>query len=361
MTSIAVNSYTPQLAAFLTESQSRPQPDRAPAPGVASNSAATVTLSQAALAALGDRSTATVIADAEAAIESLLTETGRTSLLDGDELAVDLSRLDRRELFAVSSNAGDRFSPDRQEAASLELQRRFDTALAGPAAVMRITGDVSGLYELASDYLDSAGAEEKASTAFRDGKAAVEQALAQLAADPNSAPRGIANDPVADYLQRASNGEVAKQRDISAIANDVRAALDKQYRDAGAEGQALDLSRFGGRSLSAIVLNTDSGFSTGEMLAAKAEVNARLSKSVQSALSHARASNDPSALSKNLIAQYASLSSEERQAAGLTPEYFETIKSNYETSVRISEALGAISGSGASSGRSGMLGLIDFL
>ncbi len=359
MTSIAVNSYTPQLAAFLTESQSRPQPDRASAPGVESNSAATVTLSQAALAALGDRSTATVIADAEAAMEALLAETGRTSLLDGDDLAVDLSRLDRRELFAISSNAGDRFSSDQQKAASLELQRRFDTALAGPAAVMRITGDVSGLYELASDYLDSAGAEEKASTAFRDRKAAVEQALAQLAADPNNAPRGIANDPVADYLQRASNGDVARQRDFSAIANDVRAALDKQYQSA--EGQALDFSRFGGRSLSAIVLNTDSGFSTGEMLAAKAEVNARLSKSVQSALSHARASNDPAALSKNLIAQYASLSSEERQAAGLTPEYFETIKSNYETSVRISEALGAISGSGASSGRSGMLGLIDFL
>jgi hypothetical protein len=372
VTVISTNLFTPQLASYLANSENRPQAGNTPA-AAAPSSAITVTLSQAALEALGEKSLATVIADAQANMKTLLAESGKTSPLEKDALEVDLTQFDRRELFAIASNAGEQFPPDQQKAASLELQRRFDVALAGPAGVQRITGNVEALYEAAAAYLDAAGPEKKASSQILDQRAAVTEALEQLATDHDKAPAAGENDPVTDYLARTANGETVKERDFSALANDVRTTLDKQYGDAEDTDERpsfgenrrtktdLDFSRFGGRSLSAIVLNAGDQFNNAEVRAAKTEVDSRVGKIVLSAFQSSGRSNDLTAFSKNLIAQYESLSGEERVAAGFTQAYYNTIVSNYETSVRISESFSGFFASGGSAGINGIPSMFQFL
>ena len=62
--------------------------------------ATSVTLSDEAMAALAERDFATVLADAQSKLATLLTEAERTSPLEGGKLALDLSSLDPRELYA---------------------------------------------------------------------------------------------------------------------------------------------------------------------------------------------------------------------------------------------------------------------
>src|SRR5690606_21893870 len=101
-----------------------------------SDAAATaITLSEAAMAALAERDFTTVLADARTKLAGLLADADRLTPLQDGQLALDLSSLDQRELYAMASDAG--FSADEQEAAGLEMQRRLEAALAGPAAVAR--------------------------------------------------------------------------------------------------------------------------------------------------------------------------------------------------------------------------------
>lgn len=375
MTVISTNLYTPQLASYLANSENSSQSgstSNTSSTPTAPSSAITVTLSEAAIAALGEKTLATVVADAQANMKTLLAESDKTSPLEEDALAVDLTQFDRRELFAIASNAEQKFPPDQQKAASLELQRRFDVALAGPAGVQRITGNVEALYEAAAAYLDAAGPEEKASSRVHDQMAAVADALEQLANDPDKSPVAGENDPVADYLARTDKGETVRERDFSAVAADVRATLNKQYGDAEDTDKRIsfgekrrtesdiDFSRFGGRSLSAIILNEGDQFNNAEVRAAKTEVDSRVGKIVLTAFQSSSGSNDPTSFSKSLIAQYESLSSEERVAAGFTQQYYNTIVSNYESSVRISEAFSGLFSSGASGGN-GVPSMFQFL
>lgn len=330
----------------------------------------TITLSDAAKAGLSEKAVATIADDAQANMKKLLADTGKSSPLKDGKLDVDLSRFDRRELFAIATNAGLEFPADQQKAAKLELQRRFDVTMAGGLAVVGVTGDVKELYDLALDYLNSAGPEERASGPFQKQLAAVKEALAQLEANPERVPSNIPNDPVDNYLVRASKGEAVIERAFSDVAGDARRALDKQYEAAEAEGKRLvfygdqtggkrvDFSRFGSRDLSAISLNRDSDFTGSEVQAAKSELQSRVGQGVQSAFRSSGQSNDPTAFSKNLISQYQSMSSEEREAAGFTPEYYVNLKRNFESSQAISQlfaGLGGPSGSGSS------LNLMSFL
>ena len=187
-----------------------------------------VTLSDAAKAGLAENSFAKVTEDALTNMKKLLADAGKSSPLKDGKLDVDLSRFDRRELFAIATNGGQKFTDDQQKAAKLELQRRFDVTLAGGLAVVGVTGNVKELYDLALDFLNSAGAEERASGPFQKQLAAVKEALSQLKEDPKQVPKGIANDPVDNYLLRASKGDAVTERKFADVANDARRMLDNQ-------------------------------------------------------------------------------------------------------------------------------------
>ncbi|MBL4615553.1 MAG: hypothetical protein JKY27_11860 [Magnetovibrio sp.] len=362
MTGIVTNIYTSQYTDIITSSsqQSNSGSSSSSTSSVdAFDSATTVVLSQEAQDALNDRSFEVVADDAHAKMNKILSDSNRASPLENGMLVADLSVLDDREIFAISSNAGYDFSTDEVKSAGLEQQRRFDAALAGPTAVARVTGEVTQLYTAAMQYLDTMSEEQQASGEWQSQKTAVQKALAQLEVDSNTVPTDIPDDPVANYLERIANGDAANERAFGDVTNDARAALDQQYAEAEADGQklsdAIDFSDFSGRSLAAVALNNNDQFSDAEVGSAKSEIRQRSANAIRAAFGQSQGSGGASAFAQNIISQYGSMSNEEREAAGWTEEFYNKIVSHYETSSMLSEMMSN------SSSSSGYLSLLNYL
>lgn len=327
-----------------------------------STSATSVTLSDAAKAALALKSFDTVIAETRTALDKLIA--AQTPAETG---VPDLGSLDRRALFAVASNAGSKFTDAEQAAAKAEAKSRQDSALAGPLALARVTGDVEGMYKAAITYLDAASPEEKATPAWTVQKDAVLKAQKALATDPNTMP-SVTGDIVADYITRATAGETTTPRDFSAVAGDARAALDKQYADAKAagktvvfnaaqkSGQLLDVSTFDSRSLAAIALNQGDRFSAGEIATAKAEIHQRSNATVLAGFNAAASGSDASGFAQNIISAYGSMSAEERSAAGWSSQLYAAALANYRSIASIDQMFSGSSSSSSGSAALSMLG-----
>jgi hypothetical protein len=326
-----------------------------------SDSAATnITLSDAAKAALETKDLATVLSEVREKLTALLTAAGRTSPLQNDKLALDLTSLDSRELYAIAGSTDDAFSGDEKKAAGLEMQRRFDAAMAGPAAIAKVTGTYSGLYKAAADYLDSLGPEERADPKTVAARSALTEGMKQLAADPKTLPTDIEEDPVALYLALADAGQTSEPRPIEDVADDVRTALDKKYADALANGRVptfnknssvgtyIDLSSFDSRSLSAMVLNADDQFSDAEKGAAKSILHTKSGAALLAGFNNAAKSSDPTAFSQNVISIYSSMSAEERQAAGWSENFYKTAVDSYATTSKLAQMLSEAGGDSTS-------------
>ncbi len=313
-----------------------------------SNSATTLTLSDAARAQLAKAPLAdfaTVTNDARTTLDRLYTAAGvRAPIVDG-KTTIDLSTLDRRALFAVSTNNGGKFTPDEQAVAAGELKQRFNAALAPSLATTRLTGDYSVAYKAALDYLDGASPEEKATATWAGQRAAVLKGYQATQQDPHTAPVGISGDPVAAAL--AGTTSPGTTRDFGSVANDVRAFLDRQKSAAASNGKELvydpgrktgqlaDLSTLDNRSLSAITLNQDKRFSVEEIHAAKQELNTRTRAAVLDALKQSQSAGDPRQFSLGILKAYSAMSSEERQATNWTPEFQDTAIKSYKSTSRL--------------------------
>tara|TARA_R110002020_G_scaffold14062_11_gene49984 strand:- start:7514 stop:8632 length:1119 start_codon:yes stop_codon:yes gene_type:complete len=316
------------------------------ASGSTGSAATEITLSSEAQAALAAKDFATVLAETKSKLTALLIEAGRTSPLQNDKLAVDLSSLDQRELFAMASD--DSFSSDEQAAAGLEMQRRFEAAMAGPAAVAKVTGDYTGLYKAAAAYLDSLGDEEKKGTDWIAGREAVTDGLKQLQSDPKTMPEAGDHDPVALYLALANAGQT-QQQDIKDVAAGARASLDALYAKAIKDGKAptfnkntvvgtyIDLSSFPSRTLSAIALNTDNKFAPEEASAAQAALRAKSGAALLAGFQNAAKSSDPTAFSQNIISIFSSMSAEERQAAGWSDKFYQAAVQSYQSTSKLTQ------------------------
>jgi hypothetical protein len=312
-----------------------------------SSSATVVTLSAAAQAALSAQTTladfATVVSDTRAALDALYKEKGvKGPIREDGQQVVYFDQLDRRQLFAIATNGGQQFSVDEQNLAKKELQARLDEVLKPQAAVARITGDWSRTYQAAIDYLqEQAGPEEKASATFAGQLDALQKGYDTAVKAGGALPKGIAGDPVAEYLSRTQDGtDDGATRNFTSVADDVRAALDAQIKaasDKGKElvfdssrrtGQLVDFSTFDNRSLSAISLNEGKQFAVDEVRAAKKELDTRTRTSLLNSLQ----SGDPRDFSVGLIQQYESMSTEERQAMNWTNDFRDMAIKNYQTS-----------------------------
>jgi len=327
--------------------------------------AATITLSQAAQALLEEggptKDFSTVVAEARAKLRELLEEAGRRSPLEAGKLALDMSSLDHRELYAISSNGEGLFTADEQEAAGLEMQRRFEAAMAGPAAVAEVTGSWLGLYKAAAVYLDGLGPEEKAEDDWKSARAALTEAIEELTADPKTLPE-IEDDPVALYLELREAGGTVPPRDFGDVAGDARKALDELYQEAIEGGRAptfnrnttigayIDLDAFDSRMLSAIALNEGSQFSSQEVRAAEAALRSRSGNALNAAFKNAAKSGDPTAFSQNIISLYAAMTPEERQAAGWSESFYQTAMASYAETNKLMDMLaGAMDNSASGS------------
>lgn len=330
--------------------------------GSGGSAATNVTLSDAAKAALNQKDFATVIAETRAALDKLLA--GGTDPADAN-----LSSLDRRQLFAVTSSTDGTFSAGEQAAARTESANRRDAALAGPLAVARVTDDIENMYVAALAYLDGASTEEKGTATWITQHDALLKAQSQLAADPQKTPV-VDGDIVADYIRRATAGETGTTRAFADVATDARAALDAQYASATAAGsklvfsaarvmgQLVDFSKFDNRSLSAVALNQGEQFSAEEVQAARTEMRSRSTATVLSTLNSATGS-DPTAFAKSLLSAYASMSSEERSAAGWTDKLYAAAVSSYKTTSQLTSLLGGSSGGTGSASAFSLLGGSD--
>jgi hypothetical protein len=381
MTTVSATQYNSYYSATQSKTASTAYNKTASTAQSTSTGATNVTLSDEAKSTLSGKDFATVIAEAREKLDELMSDAKVTSPFADGQMAIDLNKLDRRELFAIASNADDQFTEDEQKAAAIALQDRFDAALKGPAAVARVTDEVADIYKAALDFLTVASAEEKQTPAWAEKKAAVEEALRQLAADP-AQPPDVESDPVADYLKRIETGDVSEPRPFSDVASDARTALDKQYAEAKANGKILvfrqgysngqlaDFSKFDSRSISAIALNQDGKFSAQEMSSAKSELHARSGAALLACIKNTT-EGDPTGLSKNIISAFNSLSSEVREAAGWSPELYNAALANYESSAKMADmfkqltssntASGFFGTGGGSSGNSGGTSLLDFL
>ena len=318
--------------------------------------ATSVTLSDEALAALAADDFAAVIAETRARLTTLLEEADRTSPLEDGKLALDLASLDARQLFAMASD--DSFSEDEREAAGLEMQRRFEAALAGPAAVTDVTGNFNALYKAAAEYLDSLGPEEKAGADWIAGRAAVTEALKQLQADPKTMPDVGQDDPVALYLALVESGQTAQPRDIADVATSARKTLDALYADAIKNGKAptfnkrttvgtyIDMSAFDSRTLSSIALNTGNRFAIEESSAAQSALRTKSGAALLAGFQHAAKSSDPTAFSQNIISIYSSMSAEERQAAGWSDQFYQAAVESYTSTSKLTQMFADAGGGG---------------
>lgn len=317
--------------------------------------AATVTLSDEALAALATTDFATVIAETRTRLAALLKEAGRSSPLEGGKLALDLTSLDARQLYAMASD--DSFSADEQTAAGLEMQRRFEAALAGPAAIADVTGNFTALYKAAAEYLDSLGPEEKAGADWIAGRAAVTEALKQLQTAPKTMPDAGEDDPVALYLALVEAGQAAQPQAITDVAKSARKTLDALYADAIKAGKAptynkatttgtyIDLSKLPSRTLSSIVLDDTGQFSTEEVSAAKATLRTKSGAALVAGFQSAAKSSDPTAFSQNIMSIFASMSTEERQAAGWSNQFYQAAVDSYTSTSKLTQMFAEAGGS----------------
>jgi hypothetical protein len=359
MTSIgassSASSYSSAYATILANAQKQAASaaSAASAYSSGSSSATMVTLSEEAKAAMTLKDFATVIADARATMDKLLTEAKLTSPLKDGKLALDLSKVDRRELYAMSINGEQKFSVDEQKAAQIELQNRFDQALAGPTAVGRVTGKIDGLYTAALAYFDAMGPEEKATAEYADARKAIEAMIAKLKTDPGTLPGAFPNDPVNDYMQRLAEGETGELRDIADVGSDARATLDAQYETGATLPSYTD---FDSRSLAAVAINTGGEFTEAEVRAAKSEMRSRTGAAVLAALKNSDAAANPAGFSENIISLYGAMSAEERAAAGWSDNLYAAAVSSYQTASKLASMLGSATGNAMWGGGSGEQG-----
>lgn len=332
-----------------------------PSSSSSESGATNVTLSDAAKAALTTlKDFPTVITDARATLDALLADAKLTSPLKDGKLALDFSKVDRRELYAMSTNANQLFTADEQKAAAMELQSRFDQAMAGPTAVGRVTGSVKGLYVAALAYFDAMGPEEKASAAYVDQRAALTEMLKQIEAKPSTLPGAVPDDPVNAYMERLAGGETGKPRDIKDVAGDARTTLDAQYKATGSAKP--DYSEFDSRSLASVALNSNGKFSATEVRTASMEIRSRAGAALLQGLKSAGTGN-PAGFAQNVISLYGAMSGEERAAAGWSENLYAAAVANYQTASKLGSILGQITGSSSFGGNSDgkSMSLMDYL
>ncbi|SHF65766.1 hypothetical protein [Devosia limi] len=356
-TAYSTTSYASLASTFVNNVAQQTAGTSGAAAKTSTDSAATnVTLSDAAKASLELKDFATVVSEVRAKLEAIMLEAGRTNPLEKGELAVDLSTLDQRELYAMSSNGESKFTPDEQKAAGLEMQRRFEAALSGPAAVARVTGNYQNLYKAAAEYFDALGPEEKLDKEWIAGRAALTEGLKQLQADPKKLPTTNKDDPVALYLALAEAGEAASPRPIGSVAEQARKTLDKLYADAVANGKVptfnskttvgtyIDMIAFDSRSLSSIILDGTGKFTETEVNAAQTAMRSKSGAALVAGFQNAAKSSDPTAFSQNVISLYSAMSPEERQAAGWSKKFYEAALSSYTSTAKMMEMFGESSG-----------------
>ena len=337
------------------------------------SNATSVTLSDEAKAYLEANPTpappslATVAANARQFFDQQYAALGISSAVMDGQVALDLTGQDRATLSAVASNAQGMFSQDEVDAATKTLQVRFNDAVAPFVVIARHTGNYAAPYDAALSYLNKAGADERATPAWKNQYQAVLDGAAAAKSSFGKAPdTGNPDDPVHALLGQTSSTGSQPTATMSAadLTSRARAMLDQQAnaaRDNGTEltfdrsrssGQQVNYTDFDNRSLATIVQNQTGEFSAEETRSAKTELDQRNRASILASLNGSQSGGDPRSASLALLQQYAGMSDEEKSVMGYTDAYANRIAQNYRTLTTLQNA------AGSNSSTMGLLGSI---
>jgi hypothetical protein len=356
----AASAYAPASAA----SKSASTTDTTDTSSSSSSASTNVTLSdeakaymaQAAQAPEDPPSVATLTSNARSWFDQQYASLGVSSAMLDGQVAVDFSSQPRGTLSVVADNALGQFTADEATAAKQALQARFDDAMAPHVVTARHTGDYASLYAAASDYLDQADANEKATAGWQNRKQAVLEGIAAAKGNFGKAPVTDNNaDPVRSLLDRTSVASPAVAgSDPTTMSGNARAMLDAQAskaRDSGTElvfdkgrtGQQVDFTDFDNRTLAIMTLNADATFSPEEANAAKTELSQRARSGYLNAFNPSTGGGaQGSALA--LLQQYSSMSAEEKQVLGVTDDLANKVMQNYRTMSSIQNSLSSGAG-----------------
>jgi hypothetical protein len=358
LSSYAVANSTPTLAQVLSDdSQTSSQPPPATTVTLSDEAKAYLASSAATSSTAGD-STATLAESTRAWFDQQYQALGISSAMLDGQVAVDLTGQSRAALSAVASNAEGLFTADESTAATHALLSRFSDAMTPRIVAARHTGDYAGLYDAALQYMNQAGDDEQATTAWQDQhQALVDGAAAAKAAFGKAPDTGNPNDLVHALLVATTTSSPSTSgtgTDIASVAANARALLDAQAnsaKDNGKElvfdpsrktGQQADLSQFDNRSLAVIALNQDSSFAPEEVRAAKVALDQRHRTAILSALNGTGSGGDSSGGALALLQQYAGMSAEEKSALGVTDQITNRLVQSYSSAARIQNAFGSV-------------------
>jgi hypothetical protein len=324
------------------------------------SNATSVTLSDEAKAYLeasgnAEPSLATVAANARQFFDQQYAALGISSAVMDGEIALDLTGQDRATLSAVASNAQGLFSQEETDAAAKTLQVRFDDAVAPYVVIARHTGDYAMPYDAAISYLNNAGADERATPAWKNQYQAVLDGSAAAKSAFGKAPdTGNPDDPVRSLLDRTSSaGSQPAPTNAADLASRARSMLDAQAnaaRDNGTDltfdrsrtsGQQVDYTDFDNRSLATIAQNQSGEFSAQETRSAKTELDQRNRASILATLNGSQSGGDARSASLALLKQYAGMSDEEKSVMGYTDAFASRIAQNYRTLTALQGAAGS--------------------
>jgi hypothetical protein len=324
------------------------------------SNATSVTLSDEAKAYLeasgnAEPSLATVAANARQFFDQQYAALGISSAVMDGEIALDLTGQDRATLSAVASNAQGLFSQEETDAAAKTLQVRFDDAVAPYVVIARHTGDYAMPYDAAISYLNNAGADERATPAWKSQyQAVLDGAAAAKSAFGKAPDTGNPDDPVRSLLDRTSSaGSQPAPTNAADLASRARSMLDAQAnaaRDNGTDlafdrsrtsGQQVDYTDFDNRSLATIAQNQSGEFSAQETRSAKTELDQRNRASILATLNGSQSGGDARSASLALLKQYAGMSDEEKSVMGYTDAFASRIAQNYRTLTALQGAAGS--------------------
>jgi len=369
--SAAGTAYNSQTAGTTAATTAAPTPSSADTTSSSASAADTVNLSDEAKAYLAGQSTdaATIATSARQWFDAQYKTTGLSSPMLDASVALDMTSLSRETLSAIAANSQGLFTKDETIAAGATLQKRFDDAITPHIVIARHTGDYAALYQAAANYLDKAGADERATPLWTSTRQAVTEGLALAQKSPMKAPHTTnGNDPVAALLDKTSQvGSASSATDNAKVAADARARLDalaNKARDAGAElvfdpsrktGQLVDFSSFSNQALAVVSLNQGSQFSADETRAAKSALDQRHRASLLSVFTGSDGATDAKSQSLALMSHYAKMSEAERAASG----YSSSLENRLVQSYRLASMLTGGSTGGSASGGTSLLSYLN--
>jgi hypothetical protein len=186
-----------------------------------------------------------VVLDARATLNAGYQKLGKTgddtTNIDQWENVAGLKNMDRRTLYAISSNQGGLFSQAEIDAAGTEMAIRESNAM---TAADPLHQNPAAAYKAGVDYLDQASPEEKASLKWAEDRGSAQAGYLLCMQDAGRTPENVSTgNPVVDLFAKA-HFQLSKSKNPSLSPQDMPAYKQaiQLWSQLNEEGHTLSLT-----------------------------------------------------------------------------------------------------------------------